>query len=84
MRRRSLDWVANYYGVEIGARHRAGGDAIATAHCLVRMLDSVADSGCECWDDLETMLALWAREGVVLHVDSLAIQAAERARHLPL
>jgi DNA polymerase-3 subunit epsilon len=56
LRRRSLDWVANHYGIEIESRHRAGGDATATAHCLVRMLRTVVDRGCDCWDDLETLL----------------------------
>lgn len=58
LRRRSLDWVANYYDVEIKGRHRAGGDAVATAHCLVRMLHTVVERGCDCWDDLETLLAI--------------------------
>ena len=58
LRRRSLDWLANHYGIEIAARHRAAGDAVATARCLVRMLDSVVDGGCHCWDDLEAMLAV--------------------------
>ncbi|MEO5588841.1 MAG: 3'-5' exonuclease, partial [Gemmatimonadaceae bacterium] len=43
--RRSLDCVANYYGVEITGRHRAGGDALATAQCLIRMLADAADRG---------------------------------------
>lgn len=51
--RRSLDHIANYYGVGISARHRAGGDAVATASCLIRMLDDAAQRGCETWDDLE-------------------------------
>ena len=53
--RRSLDYVANYYGVEIPARHRAGGDAIATAHCLIRMLDDAAGRGCTTWQDLDKL-----------------------------
>ncbi len=53
--RRSLDYVANYYGVEIPARHRAGGDAIATAHCLIRMLDDAAQRGCHTWQDLDKL-----------------------------
>jgi DNA polymerase-3 subunit epsilon len=53
--RRSLDYVANYYGVEIPARHRAGGDAVATAHCLIRMLDDAAQRGCTTWQDLEKL-----------------------------
>jgi DNA polymerase III subunit epsilon len=54
--RRSLDNVARYYGVEITARHRAGGDAIATAKCLVRMLDDAQDRGCSSWEELQVML----------------------------
>ena len=54
--RRSLDYVANYYGVEIRGRHRARGDAEATAKCLIRMLDDAADRGCATWDDLDDLL----------------------------
>lgn len=61
--RRSLDHVARYYGVEITGRHRAAGDAIATAHCLLRLLDDAADRGCLTWDDLELLIG--ARRGRV-------------------
>ena len=54
--RRSLDHVARYYGVTIRNRHRAGGDAIATAHCLVRMVSDLADRGCATWSDLQSLL----------------------------
>jgi DNA polymerase-3 subunit epsilon len=54
--RRSLDHLANHYGVEINGRHRAGGDAIATAHCLIRLLRDAEDRGCSTWDDLEILL----------------------------
>ncbi|MFL5463425.1 MAG: PolC-type DNA polymerase III [Gemmatimonadaceae bacterium] len=54
--RRSLDHVARYYGVEIHNRHRAAGDALATAKCLVRMLGDLTDRGCGTWDDLQTLL----------------------------
>jgi DNA polymerase III subunit epsilon len=54
--RRSLDYLANYYGVEIRGRHRAGGDAIATAECLIRMLDDAEDRGCSTWEDLDVLL----------------------------
>jgi DNA polymerase-3 subunit epsilon len=50
--RRSLDYVARYYGVEIKNRHRAGGDAVATAHCLIRLIDDAADRGLLTWSDL--------------------------------
>jgi len=54
--RRSLDHIARYYGVEIRGRHRAGGDAIATAKCLLRMFLDLQDRGCETWGDLATLL----------------------------
>jgi DNA polymerase-3 subunit epsilon len=56
--RRSLDHVARYYGVEIRGRHRAAGDALATAKCLLRMLSDLADRGCDTWGDLETLLRM--------------------------
>ena len=59
LRSRSLDYVARHYNVEIpdGMRHRAAGDAIATAHCLLRLLDAARDHGCERWSELERFLA---------------------------
>jgi DNA polymerase-3 subunit epsilon len=54
--RRSLDHIARYYGVEIHGRHRAGGDALATAKCLIRMLSDLGDRGCATWGDLEELL----------------------------
>ncbi len=54
--RRSLDYVARHYGVEIGARHRAAGDAIATARVLLRLLDDAADRGVATWQDLDRLL----------------------------
>jgi DNA polymerase-3 subunit epsilon len=55
--RRSLDHLARYYGVEITNRHRAGGDALATARCLIRMLSDLSKRGCATWDDLDELLA---------------------------
>jgi DNA polymerase III epsilon subunit-like protein len=59
LRSRSLDWVAHHYNVEIpaGQRHRAGGDALATAHCLIRLLADARNHGCERWSELERFLA---------------------------
>jgi DNA polymerase III alpha subunit (gram-positive type) len=57
LRRRSLDYVAMHYGVEIHRRHRAGGDAIATAQVLIRLLAAARERGCERWEDLELLLA---------------------------
>jgi len=55
--RRNLDALSAFYGIENGARHRAGGDAIATAHILLRMLDAARDRGCATLSDLEQLLA---------------------------
>lgn len=57
LRRRGLDSLARYYGVEIDGRHRAGGDARATATILARMLDEASRTGIETWVDLEAWLA---------------------------
>jgi DNA polymerase-3 subunit epsilon len=56
--RRSLDYISRYYGVENHARHRAGGDALATAKCLIRMLSDLSDRGCATWGDLEELLRM--------------------------
>jgi DNA polymerase-3 subunit epsilon len=53
---RRLDSVANYYGVEILARHRAAGDAVATAHVLLRLLDEARNRECRSWNDLQRLL----------------------------
>lgn len=54
--RRSLDYVARYYGIEIRNRHRAAGDAVATAKCLLRMMADLEDRGCGSWAELQTLL----------------------------
>jgi len=56
LRRRSLDHVAYHYGVPLGDRHRAMGDARATAHCLIRMLDEVGSLGLDTWADIQRLL----------------------------
>lgn len=55
--RRNLDHVAMHYGVDISARHRAAGDAVATAHCLLGLLRDAGQRGIECWDDLDRLLS---------------------------
>ncbi len=57
LRRRGLDSLARYYGVEVNGRHRAGGDARATAEILSRMLDEAERQGIESWSQLESWLA---------------------------
>ena len=49
--------VSHYFGVSNGARHRAAGDAIATAHVLTRLLRVAEDRGIETWESLSALLA---------------------------
>ena len=59
--RRNLDALSAYYGIDNQARHRAGGDAAATAHILLRLLDAARERGCATLDELDGLLA--ARTG---------------------
>lgn len=45
LRRRNLDAVTAHYGIEVEARHRAYGDAVATARILLRLLDDAEARG---------------------------------------
>jgi DNA polymerase III subunit epsilon len=56
LRRRSLDHVAMHYGVEIKRRHRAGGDAVATAQVFLRLMEDARREGCATWHDLQRLL----------------------------
>lgn len=55
LRRRSLDALQNYFGVENAARHRAGGDALATARILLRLLEEAQSRGCTTLEDVRTI-----------------------------
>jgi DNA polymerase-3 subunit epsilon len=52
LRRRNLDSVTEYFGIEIDERHRAAGDALATARVLQRLLDLAQDTGANTVSDL--------------------------------
>jgi DNA polymerase-3 subunit epsilon len=58
LRRRSLDYVSAHFAVENSARHRAGGDARATAQVLVRLLRDVQRRGCATWTELEHLMGI--------------------------
>lgn len=60
LRSRSLDHLSYYYGVENRARHRAGGDALATAQILIRMLGEARSRGIERFAELDA-LTRWRR-----------------------
>jgi len=66
------DWMHDNRGPE--ARVRLGLETIAD---LIERVPRLVRS-------LETLVGDWSREGVVLHVESLAVQAAHRARHLAI
>lgn len=54
--RRSLDHVTRHFGIEIEARHRAAGDAVATAHALCRMLTLAEREGIRTWEELDALV----------------------------
>lgn len=56
LRRRNLDWLAWHYAVPIIGRHRAGGDARATAQILRHMLSDAERQDVHTWDELQTLL----------------------------
>ena len=53
---RRLDSLARHYDVDIAARHRAGGDAAATATILLRLLDEARARDCRSWTDLQALV----------------------------
>ncbi|MGA0919858.1 MAG: PolC-type DNA polymerase III [Gemmatimonadaceae bacterium] len=55
--RRNLDAVCHHYGVRIADRHRAAGDAEATAQVLVHLMDDLSRHGIHTWDELERWLS---------------------------
>lgn len=57
LRRRNLDALSLHYGIVNTARHRAGGDAVATADAFIRLLDAASDRGCDTLDALERIMA---------------------------
>jgi DNA polymerase-3 subunit epsilon len=68
--RRSLDAVTTHFGIGIAARHRAAGDALATAHALCRLLALATDAGLTTWGALEAYLAPRARRRIMPPVRS--------------
>jgi DNA polymerase III epsilon subunit family exonuclease len=67
LRRRNLDEVTRHFGIDIHARHRAHGDALATARVLLRLLDEAAGRGIE---DLEALQWYLKRGRLKKHFDS--------------
>jgi len=56
LRHRNLDALSRHYGIPIHARHRAYGDALATARILVRLLEEARGRGLSDLAGLERFL----------------------------
>jgi DNA polymerase III epsilon subunit family exonuclease len=56
LRRRNLDEVTRHFGIGVHARHRAHGDALATARVLLRLLDEARGRGLDDVASLEWYL----------------------------
>lgn len=54
--RKGLDGVSRYFDVEIEGRHRAAGDARATASVLLRLLELADRRGVQRWGEMEAWL----------------------------
>jgi DNA polymerase-3 subunit epsilon len=61
LRRRNLDALSRHFGIPNHARHRADGDALATARVLVRLLDEARARGIHDLDALERFLGVAPR-----------------------
>lgn len=53
---RSLDGLAQYFGLDIESRHRALDDAVATAKVLLYFLDALEERGIEDWEGVDVLL----------------------------
>ena len=55
LRSRGLDALTAYFGIAIDGRHRAGGDAVAAAHLLHKLLELAGERGATTIEDLEQL-----------------------------
>jgi hypothetical protein len=53
--RRNLDAVIDWFGISTERRHRAAGDAVATAEVLGRLLGRAAERGVGTWQELSAL-----------------------------
>ncbi|MBT8398705.1 MAG: DNA polymerase III subunit epsilon, partial [Gemmatimonadetes bacterium] len=57
LRRRNLDSLAKHFGIPVHSRHRAYGDALATARVLLRLLDEARALGIRDLTALQLLLS---------------------------
>ncbi|RMH22059.1 MAG: 3'-5' exonuclease [Gemmatimonadetes bacterium] len=77
LRRRNLDALARHFGVEIPARHRAWGDALATARVFLRLLDEAERAGVADLDALRALLRRRPRRSRPRQGQQLSLLAGE-------
>lgn len=53
--RRNLDSVNHFFGITTDRRHRAAGDALATAEVLRRLLERAAERGIATWQEISAL-----------------------------
>jgi DNA polymerase-3 subunit epsilon len=75
-----LDNLSVYFGIENAARHRAGGDAVATAHLLSQLLTLARAEGARTLQDLAAIEARRRRRG---RRRRAALPTAPRADSVP-
>lgn len=56
LERRNLDSVMHFFGIETERRHRAAGDALATAAVLRRLLGRAEEQGIATWHSLRALV----------------------------
>lgn len=84
LRRRNLDEVSRHYGVPIHARHRAHGDALATARVLLKLLDEASLRGIHDLDALQSFLRGSHRRGPPRQPELFdTVPTGEEARDTP-
>jgi DNA polymerase-3 subunit epsilon len=55
LKARGLDQVTQFFGIPVTNRHRAGGDALATAQVLLKLIELAREAGARTLDDLSTV-----------------------------
>jgi DNA polymerase-3 subunit epsilon len=55
LKSRGLDMLTHYFGITVRGRHRATGDAVATAHLLAKLIDLAVDQGATTLADLQRL-----------------------------
>lgn len=63
LRSRRLDALAHYYGIVIEGRHRAGGDARATAKVMLRLFHELSSRDCVTYEAMRELLGHRLRRG---------------------